>query len=80
MPRAVSREDIPGPYNRREREYIASLRDHLHYREQALADCRAEGQKDAAAWHVAMRDAILWALVEIEKSRAALNAARPVAS
>ena len=65
---------VPGPWNRQERRWISVLREMADHAENAVVARRSHGL--SFGYDRERADSLLWALVEIEKSRAALDAAR----
>lgn len=76
--RGASKLEVPGPWNRQEREFVLILRQMEAWAQKAVTKRLGEGL--SADYDKARAAALNWALVEIEKSRAALIAARGGAS
>lgn len=72
--RGASKAEVPGPWNREEREFVLILKQMEVYAQRAVTKRLNEGL--SANYDRARAAALNWALVEIEKSRAALVAAR----
>jgi hypothetical protein len=72
--RGASKAEVPGPWNRDEREFVLILKQMEVYAQRAVTKRLGEGL--SANYDKARAAALNWALVEIEKSRAALGAAR----
>lgn len=74
MKKPCDRASVPGPWNRQERRWISVLREMANHAETAVVARQSHGLP--FGYDRERANALDWALVEIEKSRAALDAAR----